>query len=100
MANEQDGSLAARHMHIWGRAADAARHYMSLKRRCQDQGTQEVKEARAALVAELAALLEIAQQLDRELPAWQREFYVKATRNMIEVCGITEQEIDDYQGVG
>ena len=100
MTNEQDGSLAARHMHVWGRAADAARHYMTLKRQCQDQGVQEVREAREALVGELAALLEIAMQLDRELPAWQREFYVKATRNMIEACGITEQEIDDYKGVG
>ena len=54
-----------------------------------------MREARAVLVAELAALLEIAQQLDRELPAWKRVFYVRATLNMIEMCGITQREIDD-----
>ena len=99
MANERDSSLAARHMHIWGRAANAAGHYMSLKRQCQDQGAQELKEAKAALVAELAALLDIARQLDKELPAWHRVFYVKATQNMIEACSITQQEIDDYLGI-
>ena len=97
MANEQNGSLAARHMHIWGQAAQAAGHYMSLRRQCQDQDAQEVKEARAALVAELAALLEIALQLDRELPAWKQVFYVSATWNMIEACGITQREVEDYR---
>lgn len=89
-------SLAARHMHIWGRAAQAAGDYMSLKRQCQEQDSQELKEAKVRLIGELAVLLEIAQQLDRELPVWKQAFYVKATRNMIEACSITQQEIDDY----
>ncbi|HEY6541653.1 MAG TPA: hypothetical protein VIZ18_11970 [Ktedonobacteraceae bacterium] len=99
MANEKDASLAVRHMNIWGCAAQAAGHYMSLKRQCQDQDAQELKEAKAVLVAELAALLEIAKQLDGELPVWKQVFYVQATQNMIAACGITRQEIDDYQRV-
>ena len=94
-----DTSLAAQHMRIWGSAAQAAGHYLSLKRRCQGQDDQELKEARVVLVAELAALLEIAKQLDRELPVWKPVFYVQATQNMIAACGITQQEIDDYQRV-
>jgi hypothetical protein len=94
-----DTSLAARHMHIWGRAAQAADDYMSLKRKCQEQDDQELKEAKAVLIAELAALFEIAQQLDKELPAWKQIFYVKATQNMIEACGIKQREIDDYSGM-
>ncbi|HLZ81577.1 MAG TPA: hypothetical protein VKP04_08095 [Ktedonobacteraceae bacterium] len=99
MANEQDSSLATRHMHIWGRAAQAAGDYMSMKRQYQEQGDQVLKEARAGLIAELAALLEIAKQLDKELPAWKQVFYVQATQNMIAACGITQQEIDDCQRV-
>jgi hypothetical protein len=93
-----DTSLAAQHMRIWGRAAQAAGHYLSMKRQCQDQDDQELKEARAVLVAELAALLKIAKQLDRELPVWKQVFYVQATQNMIAACGITQQEIDDCLG--
>ena len=98
MASEQDSNLAAKHMHIWGRASQAASDYMSLKRRCQEQGGRELKEAKTRLVTELAELLEVAKQLDRELPAWKQVFYMKATQNMIEACGITQQEIDDYAG--
>jgi len=91
-------SLAARHMHIWGRAAQAAGDYMTFKRQRREQDAQELKEARVRLIAELAALLEIAKQLDKELPVWKQIFYVKATQNMIEACGIMQQEIDDYLG--
>jgi len=85
-------------MHIWGRAAQAAGDYMSMKRQYREQNAQELKEARVRLIAELAALLEIAKQLDKELPVWKQIFYVKATQNMIEACGIMQQEIDDYLG--
>ena len=74
MADVHDSSLAVRHMHIWGRAAQAAGDYMSLRRRCQEQGGRELKETKVVLVAELAALLEIAKQLDKELPSWQWVF--------------------------
>ena len=95
MANEKDSSLAARHMETWGRAARAASHYMLLK----EQRQQEEKEMRAILVAELAALLEIAKQLDTELPPWKYVFYVRGAQNMIAACGIIQQVIDDYQRV-
>jgi hypothetical protein len=99
MANERNSSLAASHMKTWGRAARAASRYLLMKEQRQEQDHQKLKEAKAVLVAELAALLEIAKQLDMELPMWQHVFYVRATRNMIAACGITQQEIDDYQRV-
>lgn len=99
MADERDDSLAARHMRTWGRAAWAARHYLLMKEQRHEQDGQELKEAKAVLVMELAVLLEIAKQLDRKLPMWKQVFYVQAAQNMIAACGVTQQEIDDYQGV-
>jgi hypothetical protein len=92
-------SLKASHMKTWGRAARAASRYLLMKEQRQEQDDQKLKEAKAVLVAELAALLEIAKQLDLELPMWRHVFYVRATQNMIAACGITQQEIDDYQRV-
>jgi|SRR5450759_4546973 hypothetical protein len=92
-------TLEAWHMGTWGRAARAASRYMLMKEQRQEQDDQELKEAKAVLVAELAVLLEIAKQLDTELPVWKQVFYVQAAQNMIAGCGITQQEIDDYQRV-
>lgn len=33
MASEHNSSLAAKHMHIWGYAAQAVSHFMSVERR-------------------------------------------------------------------
>ncbi|HEU0002737.1 MAG TPA: hypothetical protein VFQ36_17645 [Ktedonobacteraceae bacterium] len=92
-------SLEAKHVNTWGRAAQAARCYMLMAEQPQEQDDQELKEARALLITELAALLEIAKRLDTASPLWKQVFYVQATRNMIAACGITQQEIDDYQRV-
>ena len=99
MANERDSSLEIRHMNTWGRAAQAARCYMLMAEQRPEKDDQELKEAKALLIAELAALLEIANQLDMVLPLWKQVFYVQATRSMIAACGITQQEIDDNQRV-
>ena len=67
-----------------------------MKEQCQEKDNQELKEAKASLVAALATLLEIAKQLDRELPVWRQIIYVQAAQNMAAACGIPQQEIDDY----
>ena len=86
-------------MKTWGYAAQAAHCYMFMKEQGQEKDDQELKEAKAMLVAALATLLEIAKQLDKELPAWKQVFYVQAAQNMIAACGMTQQDIDDYQRV-
>lgn len=99
MADERNDSLAVRHMRTWGRAARAASHYLLMKEQRYEQDGQELQEARAVLVTELAVLLEIAKQLDRESPVWKQVFYVQAAQNMIAACGMAQREIDDYQGL-
>ncbi|MGH2493076.1 MAG: hypothetical protein ACRDIV_00045 [Ktedonobacteraceae bacterium] len=96
MAINNNTSLEAKHMNIWGRAAQAAHRYLLMKEQRQEKDKQELEEARAALVAELATLLEIAKQLDRELPVWKQVFYVQAAQSMAAACSITQQEITDY----
>ena len=86
-------------MRTWGRVARAGSHYLLMKEQRHEQDSQELKEAKAVLVMELAALLEIAKQMDRESPLWKQVFYVQAAQNMIAACGMTQQEIDDYQGL-
>ena len=84
-------------MKSWGSAAQAASRYMLMKEQGQEKDDRELKEAKAMLIAALATLLEIAKQLDKELPAWKHVFYVQAAQNMIAACGMTQQEIDDCQ---
>ncbi|HVB73181.1 MAG TPA: hypothetical protein VNE38_06450 [Ktedonobacteraceae bacterium] len=84
-------SLEARHMKTWSRAAQASARYTRMD--VGEQGGPEGLAARAILIAELAALLEIAQQLDKELPLWQKELYVKAAQGMVEACHLSMEEI-------
>jgi len=84
-------TLEARHMETWARAAQASARYTRMERGEQDG--PEGRAARATLIAELATLLEISQQLDKELPLWQKELYVKAAQGMVEACHLSMEEI-------
>jgi hypothetical protein len=87
--------LEARHMETWSRAAQAAGRYMRMEQPGEQDGP-EGRAARATLLAELAALLDLSQQLDKALPMWQREFYVLAAQNMAEACHISLEEITTF----
>ncbi|HVB75175.1 MAG TPA: hypothetical protein VNE38_16615 [Ktedonobacteraceae bacterium] len=84
-------SLEARHMKTWSRAAQASARYMRME--LGERDGPEGRAARATLIAELAALLEISQQLDQELPMWQKELYMKAAQSMVEACHLSMEEI-------
>ena len=86
--------LEARHMETWSRAAQAAGRYMRMD--AGEQDGPEGRAARATLRAELAALLDLSQQLDKALPLWQIEFYVLAAQNMAEACHISLEEITTF----
>ena len=89
--------LQKRHMETWARAAEAAWCYMNVRGQGRGIGDPELCAARAVLLAELTAMLDLAEQLDTELPLWKKVFYVQATQNMIAACHLSAQEIDDYR---
>ncbi len=84
-------NVEARHMETWARAAACAARYMRMNE--EEREGPEGRAARATLVAELAALLEISQQLDEELPLWQQELYIKAAQGMAQACRVSLEEI-------
>jgi hypothetical protein len=85
-------TLEARHMETWGRAAQAAGCYMRMEAP-GEQDSPEGRAARVTLIAELAALFNLSQQLDKALPLWRIEFYTQAAQNMAEACHLSLEEI-------